>query len=115
MGSLLVIDDRNDVEEHFREIFAEHEVTWVDRYEGTEYLNAGAHDVVLCDWDLGYNTPSYYNGGAIVRELQSVYPTTKYVIWSGLEREGLPEGVEFFLKSDVPEIINRLSELLEGE
>lgn len=64
-----------------------------------------AADIVICDWDLGIYDSR--NGGEIVTDLLMVLPDARFIIVSGLPRD-VPEGVEFFSKGDVIELLHAL-------
>lgn len=62
-------------------------------------------DTVICDYDLGmFDTR---NGAEIVTDLMPEAPAARWIICSGLTRE-VPEGVEFFSKSDFVELLASL-------
>lgn len=53
-------------------------------------------ECVLCDWDLGPSEPTGADLVGILRVIAR--PSTRFAIWSGVERKGIPDGVSFFLK-----------------
>lgn len=102
MGIILIIDDDSFLLQSVENALKERDwgvttaFTQARAAELVEYA-----DVVLCDWDLGFNEPM--TGDKIVESLREINPDARYIIWSGLERK-VPEGVSFQLKSDILEL-----------
>jgi DNA-binding response OmpR family regulator len=112
MSRILVIDDDIRIRETLLDVLtyeghkvitcnsgdAAHSVMWERR--GSEGI-----EVVICDWNLGPFDKR--NGSEIVEFLHREWPAVRYIIFSGLDRDA-PEGVEFFDKGRLPELLDAL-------
>ena len=103
MTTLLLIEDDFSLAQSLIELFADNGVgTTHETTLTTALTHMSGIDKVLSDWDLGIYESK--NGGEIVSALRDKFPDVEYAIYSGLERR-VPEGVAFFTKDRLTEII----------
>lgn len=111
---ILLVDDDDMLLNSVKMLFEQNGHTVVETYTDTMahrfFRDQGnTFDLVLCDWDLGLN--SKQNGGEVVAEMMKWNDSgTRFVIWSGLSRD-VPDGVKFFTKSGIQEILDYLEEV----
>lgn len=107
MPRILVIDDTTYLLDAITSLLetAGWEVTAVTNAKDAITAALDDHDVVLSDWDLGFGQPT---GGELVEPIKTQLPDARYIIWSGLDRD-VPEGVEFFGKDNLFEVMEALN------
>lgn len=59
-------------------------------------------DCVVSDYDFGYR--SKWNGAQFLKLVRRDWPNIRCILMSGLDRD-VPDGVEFFLKDNLKELI----------
>jgi CheY-like chemotaxis protein len=108
---VLLIDDDDSLRSSIERLLTEsghHVVQAADGHAAVQVANHVEEDfdVVLCDYDLGLNSP---NGFDVVTQLQAMRPgsflePTRFYIVSGLQRD-VPKGCGFILKDRFENIL----------
>lgn len=95
----MIVDDDIGLAESMARLLemAGHKVVLAYSMAGAlEFVRSHKPECVLSDWDLGLGEPT---GAELVGILRIIArPSTRFAIWSGVQRKGVPDGVSFFLK-----------------
>lgn len=118
MKILFVEDDYRNVEPLVSVLTGRgHEVAYArDSERAFAHTAVIDFDVVICDYDLGYDAGHCLKGPEIITRMRrGALPDARYAIWSGLDRPDTPEWAAPISKIDYEGLMAFISGGQDGE